>query len=519
MIGIIQEKSAFINLTLYKHIMESTNSSDKEKRRPPLSEVLSLSSDKEVFAARNIEFMLDGEQGLFSEVQANILKGAKHKYTLYCFLSFNKGQERAIVEWIRKLPITSAGKQAEWEQKGFLQINIITLLFSFKGYEYFFTEEQVDGVIPVRGDDDIIAFRKGLAHRCPTAFEDLDNKDIEPHYRESVHALILIATNNDRLKAINDLKVSKRSQDSALEELKEFFMDQTSFKTEFGEVFFEIGLRNPEGAAGEAREWFGFRDGISNPRFFPSQASKREWGGHIEEASPLNVVLRRDRLSPNIYACGSFAVFLKLEQDVEAFDMLVSKLAKELSLDMELEDSTEIKKKAEAYIIGRYKDEYGRPLSCDPTLILPNGRIANNFNYENDPLGEHCPLQAHIRKANPRNSQDGKRIVRRGKIYGNKRSKEKGILFMSYQSSFHAFEDIINRGLYAYSHKNLNIGQDLLFAEYGGGAYQNDRKYKNIRGDLMGVRLRTDKKPVTFRGGLYLFAPSISFIRESLLPI
>ena len=48
---------------------------------------------------------------------------------------------------------------------------------------------------------------------------------------------------------------------------------------------------------------------------------------------------------------------------------------------------------------------------------------SNNFHFDNDPRGALCPFHAHIRRANPRNTDPAKgsrppRIVRRGMSYG-----------------------------------------------------------------------------------------------------
>ncbi|MFT5386549.1 MAG: deferrochelatase/peroxidase EfeB, partial [Saprospiraceae bacterium] len=244
--------------------------------------------------------------------------------------------------------------------------------------------------------------------------------------------------------------------------------------------------------------------GISNPRFYPSQNLESNPGFKPDDPSELNVVLRRDKLSPSRYACGSFVVFLKLEQDVEAFNEKVEKLAEKL-------DMTDYEGYVAAYMMGRHKD--GTPLHELFNYPSHGKSNLNDFDFENDPKGEVCPFHSHIRKANARDGQQ-KRIVRRGKIYGNKKAEQKGLLFLSYQSSLYSFEKIVNSGLYGYNYKTKNTGQDVLFVEKS--KYVKNHRYPNAKGKFISPYVNVDRDLITYRGGLYFFTSSISFIRDYL---
>ncbi len=484
---------------------------NSDYKRFHISEVLSLPAGLEAFQAGKIDALL--EDKLLPEVQAGILMDTGHLFTLYCFLTFNPAKKRAIGEWLKDLKLATARDQWSEGLQGLGNENAITLLLSYEGYEFLLDERRINGLIPLKGDDDINAFRKGLANRCPDAFGGVNRRTVENYYEKPSHALVLIHSNDILLKEINARRDTEKGEAETSKALLKFFSDATFFGEDFGEVFFEIGMRNPEGSSGQAREWFGFRDGISNPRFFPSPETRKTLGPRFEEPAPLSTVLRKDRLSPNTHACGSFAVFLKLQEHRRAFEELATGLAAELSIagpDGEMRLNQE---EAEAYIIGRYKD--GSPLRPLAETLQKQGPLPGP---ENQSAFEGCPLQAHIRKAAPLGGQSDKRIVRRGRIYGHEKSSRKGILFLSFQSSFRQFEDIINRGLYAYNYHNLNIGQDLLFAEKGSYLVHEDRKYRDAAGNMQRVYQFVHEKPVSFRGGQYFFAPSVSFIRESLIP-
>ncbi|MCB0554257.1 MAG: Dyp-type peroxidase [Phaeodactylibacter sp.] len=468
---------------------------ERETRNWSLDEMLALEADDRVFEQYDIKAFRDR---ILKDVQADILKATKHKYTLYCFLTFKNGKKEAIAEWLSKMPLTSAFDQMEKPEE-----NAVSLFLSYEGYEYFCDPQKIRQLVPLE-DEDIIALKEGLTQRCPRAFGDNNGGTPEQNYQKTLHALILIATDKELLKA-NKNNLNKS-------DLLEIFIQETtkagegiSFKNNFGEVFFEVGRKNPDGSKDHPREWFGFRDGISNPRFFPKPDFEKELGHKPDKPSTLSTVLRKNQLSPQPYACGSFVVFLKLKQNVEAFNEVVNALAKKL-------DMTDYPGYAAAYMMGRHKD--GTPLHELYNFPTTDKRNLNRFDFSDDKAGAVCPMHAHIRKANPRDGQYEKRIVRRGKVYGSPSSEDKGILFLSYQSSLRTFEDIINRGLYGYNFKNQNIGKDMLFT--GVGEYHGSHQYRNISGKPRSPYIRVKERLIEFMGGHYFFASSISFIRINL---
>lgn len=473
-----------------------------KKRYWSLEEVLELEADDKAFEERDI---MEIKQRILEDLPANILKGSKHRYTLFCFVTFNESRKKDIVEWLKHMPLTSAWEQQYSDTKGQGKEDAVSLSLSYEGYEFFCDPRKFEKLIPL-SDDDIAAFKEGLAERCPNAFGKKKRLRVEDNYEKPAHALILIATNEDRLIELKEEKDGKKQHRG----LMDFFMDRTaarrhSFETDYGDVFFEIGLRNPEGSDGPPREWFGFRDGISNPRFFHRSGLQDELGFEPEAPSTLNTALRVNRLSPKPYACGSFVVFLKLEQNVKAFEELVDELAEELDMEKN-------KDKVAAYLMGRYKD--GTPLHKDFKYPAEGKTDLNHFDYEEDKNGAVCPLHAHIRKANPRDDCEKSWIVRRGAVYEHLRLKKKGLLFLSYQSSFRQFEDIVNRRLYGYNYGNKNMGKDILFLEKG--EYQRSHRYLNSADNPINPYLKLKEDLVKFRGGQYFFASSISFIRVNL---
>jgi Dyp-type peroxidase family len=171
-------------------------------------------------------------------------------------------------------------------------------------------------------------------------------------------------------------------------------------------------------------EPFGFRDNISQPAFYESDRERQLRGKraleHWDAAAPLGVALCPDPYGRSPYACGSYFVLRKLEQDVEQFYSKTDELALAHGLAPE---------RLRERLIGRQLD--GTPLD--------RGAIGlDDFDFGGDQRGEVCPFFAHIRKNNPRSDlwpnrrapviaagsrrisrpEDDRRIVRRGMSYG-----------------------------------------------------------------------------------------------------
>jgi Dyp-type peroxidase family len=216
--------------------------------------------------------------------------------------------------------------------------------------------------------------------------------------------------------------------------------------------------------AGVPREHFGFADGMSQPVPFgdaivpptwPGAAEERRWHGvpageilmghpnaHREPA-PGPIVAASPEARETLPASGapegfldlgldgSYLVVRELRQDVAAFWRSMEAAAR--ALDDARIDATWVAER----VVGRTRD--GDPLAPGGTLPREGGERANDFGYaERDPHGLGCPLGAHIRRANPRDSlpsrdgfrpsldhapallasANGHRVLRRGRKFG-----------------------------------------------------------------------------------------------------
>ena len=288
-------------------------------------------------------------------------------------------------------------------------------------------------------------------------------------------------------------------------------------------------------------EPFGFRDGISQP-YVPELASS------ADDTSARPVALGEFVLGyPNAYGLltqrpvlprhldpqgllpalaagvdrghpdggadlgrnGTYLVLRTLAQDVAAFDAYVTATARTHDLDPEL---------LAAKLVGRWRG--GASLVQSPTVDRPELATANDFGYHHDDArGLRCPVGAHVRRANPRDSLDPRpgsdasqavtdrhRLLRRGRVFAE--DGEQGLQFVAL---------------------NANLGRQFEFVQH---SWLNDPKFAGLRTDLDplvtprtpdGVftipgepfRTRVAGLPefVTTLGGAYFFLPGRRALR------
>jgi Dyp-type peroxidase family len=200
--------------------------------------------------------------------------------------------------------------------------------------------------------------------------------------------------------------------------------------------------------SGYAREHFGFADGFSQPaiRGNAGPNTRRGMGtplrfGRWREVAPGEFVLGyegEDRLLPvappsPLGQSGSYMVWRKLKQDVDGFrDYLREAAAGPLGLTEQA---------LAAKMVGRWQDGRSLVVSDQPPVPAgpaPNPDTINDFLYGTGPAGG-CPVGAHVRRANPRDSlgYEGRlvkrhRIIRRGMPYTDE--DERGLVFVCYQA-------------------------------------------------------------------------------------
>jgi Dyp-type peroxidase family len=226
---------------------------------------------------------------------------------------------------------------------------------------------------------------------------------------------------------------------------------------------------------------------------------------------------------------GSYLAYRKLQQDVAAFwREAYARAELEAPFASPIERDAAARRVAASWI-GRWPN--GAPLALYPEQepVDPR-RGSNDFGYRaSDARGFACPIGAHARRANPRDSLgDGAtaslgavrrhRILRRGRLYGPKLAGPfpcsddrvpRGILFMALGAS-------LGRGFEFVQQNWLNN------PKFGGLSGERDPLLGNARDPLAPDRPRTFTRAtplarerqvglarfVRVRAGAYLFVPS-----------
>jgi len=399
---------------------------------------------------------------------------------------------------------------------------IVSLLLSSKGYK------KLGGLLP---EDP--AFGEGMAARkqklndvWPKGEKTGPNEEKDPY--SDADALLVVAFDGDP-KAIGEpLEV--------LESVVKRFSDCVHIDR--GQV---LRTKDKDGAESKNLiEPFGFADGVSQPRFY-----ERDPGlpppAHEVVYSSLGVALVPDPNGRTPYAAGSYFVYRKLRQDIEAFYAQAQAMA--TAGGRQLEEVLE-------ELIGRKRDG---------SSLFGNSAEDNTFDYTKDARGERCPFHAHVRRVNPRSdvpALERRALVRRGVPYGpaierkdngepkltggkvqlapsetQEPSAEVGLLFFAAQASLERqFEHIqstwANSARFPWgkvSGADPVMGQLPERGSNANGPVREPNMIANRYRDNAAPQnffsrgLDTEWKPVVeFKGGEYFFAPSISYLRSLL---
>jgi Dyp-type peroxidase family len=286
-----------------------------------------------------------------------------------------------------------------------------------------------------------------------------------------------------------------------------------------------------------SKEHFGYTDGFGNPDFeglerhtIPGQGKLTDDGknwvplatgeyllGYPDEAEELPV-------SPIPYLLGrngTFMVYRKLHENVAAFRKYLEETSRQYA-------GGNAKEKLASKFVGRWRD--GTPVELSPDkgdlAIVKDDNKSTNFTYGKDLDGARCPLGAHIRRTNPRDSfgfqgklVNRRRIMRRGLPYGPyvpegqpvRDDDDRGILFMALGASlFRQFEFVQQQWVQYGNDAHQGNDKDILLGNHG------DRGKFIVQGTGAGnPPFVCPRLPdfVELRGGDYFFLPSITGLR------
>jgi Dyp-type peroxidase family len=304
----------------------------------------------------------------------------------------------------------------------------------------------------------------------------------------------------------------------------------------------------------QAHEPFGFRDGISQPlieglsKTGPPETTLRfgefvlgypnEYGRYtdrpvLDPAADPAGALPRDPESrrPDLGRNGTYLVFRQLSQDVRGLWGFLDRVTKRP--DGSSDPNRRLRLAAK--MVGRWPS--GAPLALSPDRDDPALAEANDFGYfDQDRWGTRCPVGAHIRRANPRDSLDPQpgtaksyeinrrhRILRRGREYGDQLTPEEAL----HEDGGDASED--DRGLH-FICLNANIARQFEFVN---DTWLNNPKFDGlyddadplvapshphggtftVQSDVVRERVTDVPRFVSVKGGAYFFLPGIAATR------
>ncbi len=318
-------------------------------------------------------------------------------------------------------------------------------------------------------------------------------------------------------------------------------------------IWAEVGYRR-----GDQKEHFGFRDSISQPPIEGSTVKRVDAQvpikpgefilgypnsyGHFPPTPTAPAACDSNRLLHplphdesdagskdlrDLGLNGSYLVFRKLHQDVALFRSFFQQRfpnAQERACVM-------------AKVVGRWPN--GAPLTLAPQQADP--RVAdlpqsNDFGFaDTDRHGYACPVGAHIRRSNPRDSMGNNpqesltnvnrhRILRRGANYGEPLpegqtvddGQPRGLLFLCINADIQRqFEFLQQTWIDNRKFGGLYDDRDPLIGDNLEPGAKDDPYPRNLTIPRAPVRLRVKQVPrfVTVKGGGYFFLPGIAALR------
>lgn len=521
----------------------------------------------------NERYELNDPDGIYPEkfkdflkqVQGNILRSHGRGYCKHILLTFKEDKVKDALNWVSRFVPTSAWQdymeKINNEKNKKRDQGVFTMLALTKaGYDAL--------GIPEKDQPRDPAYRRGF----------WDPGEKQPLYRyrsrnakptndmRDVHCIVLIA--------LDDENKLDKCWEMEMNSVKNGKVDYTEFADLFAKEDGRLIWSDADDQVGTGRkkedsgqyyvEHFGYRDGISNPRFYRPEEKKKGQAeipgldtatfGDWKDVAPVSLAFsdEQPQSRPLDNAHGSYMVFQKLHQNVPGFTSTVRNLARQFAAQSGRLPDADLVKDVEASIVGRYR-------TGEPVFAKNSGKgSANNFDYlKIDPDGGQCPFHAHMRRMNSRgeiaarhkkneavrkddprrfseNEERDYRIVRRGMPYGDVDEDswktryvfddeeqydpdavgDRGLLFMSYQSDLENYEILRKSADSANFYNSSNprhLGIDPIIGQHHTGV--RNQPWPNPTDPSKILRFGV-RDYVNSEYGAYFFAPSLQFLEN-----
>lgn len=459
------------------------------------------------------------------KIQANILKGHNRNYVMFMFCQWKDSHVEKAAEWLRIIGQEVSSHQyqevsTKIYKKYRIQVPIITLGLTQPASEVLglFEKGNDFGTCEILQDKD---FETGM-HSSPGEFvpKYIKNKDLskaDKELRDIVdridrhHVLLMIA--HDNKCQLTEEKQRLLSLPGFLESLELDEGEESPFSIIIKQK--RIGEKRKNGKAKVAGPW-GFKDNISQPNLAN--------GDNIFKVAFGEEVLHKQ----DTKKLWTFMAFQKHLLHTAEFDQRTKSIARQMQNKKDWPAHLTTQEYVKALLIGRFQD--GTPLAfCDSSEGDASSKLQNNFDYDDDKIGAKCPLNAHIRSANPRVNKDRvSPIIRRSIVTDEPCMKDKqqeALYFFSYQVS-------IENNLQPIYLRMLGKESTVDKIKYPGSKvdailYPPDKKEKEdhtIRNLIFYPRSEDQDKRQTFRRfgdelttfvtGQFYLIPPISFLRN-----
>jgi deferrochelatase/peroxidase EfeB len=267
-----------------------------------------------------------------------------------------------------------------------------------------------------------------------------------------------------------------------------------------------------------AHEHFGYRDRLSQPVIEGTGVEPTPGSGPPTKAGEFFLGYADEKGPPAglpqpeiLYRNGSYLAYLMMQEHVGAFRDFLRQHG----------ETQEQREWVAAKLMGRWRS--GAPLVLAPEKDDPelgkDIQRTNDFNYgKMDPHGYGCPLGAHIRRMNPRDTavnMQRRKMIRRGGTYGPPLPEdapedgiERGIAaFVGCASLVRQFEFAMNVWANDPNFHELGNERDPIFGTQD-GSYDMTIPKRPIRKKITGLPAFT-----TIRGGAYFFLPGKRALR------